>query len=149
MRHETPAELAAQTILDLEAKGQLPPGVRVVRDGDLIQRIEGSWGNTGESDVEGLDLRARLDWKTDLGDMAFDLRWSHVTEDESRVAGEKVPGDFPRDRVHGSLRVRRGALAGAPSIGKHAIPRIFRVRRLRRLCRVAESGGRAPPIHPF
>ena len=106
-----PAELAAQTILDIEAKGQLPPGVRVIRDGNLIRRIEGSWGNTGESDVEGLDLRARVDWKTDLGDMAFDLRWSHVTEDESRVAGEKVPGDFPRDRVHGSLRVRRGRVS--------------------------------------
>ena len=36
-----PAQLAAQTILDLEAKGQLPSGVRVVRDGNLIRRIEG------------------------------------------------------------------------------------------------------------
>ena len=38
--------------------------------------------------------------------MVFDLRWSRVTEHESRVAGEKAPGDHPRDRVHGSLRVR-------------------------------------------
>ena len=111
-----PAELAAQTILDLEAKGQLPPGVRVIRDGNLIQRIEGSWGNNGESDIEGVDLRARLDWKSDLGDMAFDLRWSRVTEDEIRVAGEKSPYTYPRDRVHGSIRVSRGRVAANWSV---------------------------------
>ena len=103
-----PAELAAQTILDLEAKGQLPPGVRVIRDGNLIRRIEGSWGNNGESDIEGVDLRASVDWKTDLAEVAFDLRWSRVTEDEVRVAGEKSPYTYPRDRVHGSIRVSRG-----------------------------------------
>ena len=111
-----PAELAAQTILDLEAKGQLPPGVRVIRDGNLIQRIEGSWGNNGESDIEGVDLRARLDWKTDLAEMAFDLRWSRVTEDEIRVAGEKSPYTYPRDRVHGSFRVSRGRVAANWSV---------------------------------
>ena len=105
---KTPAGLAAQTILDLEAKGQLPAGVRVIRDGDVIRRIEGSWGNTGENDVEGVDLRARVDWKTDLAEVAFDLRWSRVTEDEVRVAGEKSPYTYPRDRVHGSFRVSRG-----------------------------------------
>ena len=107
---DAPAELNVQSILDLEAKGQLPSGVRVIRVGDVIRRIEGSYTNTGETDVEGLDLRARLDWETEAADVVFDLRWSRVTEHESRVAGEKVPVDHPRDRVHGSLRVRRDRL---------------------------------------
>ena len=88
----------------------------MIRDGNLIQRIEGSWGNNGESDIEGVDLRARLDWKTDLAEMAFDLRWSRVTEDEIRVAGEKSPYTYPRDRVHGSFRVSRGRVAANWSV---------------------------------
>lgn len=111
-----PAELAAQTILDLEAKGPLPAGVRVVRDGNLIRRIEGSWTNAGENDIEGVNLHARVDWKTDALDMGFDLWWSRVTEDEVRVAGEKSPYTFPRDRVHGSFRVRRGRVTANWSV---------------------------------
>ncbi len=103
-----PAELEAQTILDLEEKGQLPVGVRVVRDGNLIRRIEGSWDNAGESDMKGIDLKARVDLETDAADLAFALRWTRVTEDEIRVAGEKSPNAFPRDRLHGSFRVSRG-----------------------------------------
>ena len=113
---EQPAELAAQTILDLEAKGQLPSGVRVIRDGNLIRRIEGSWTNSGENDIEGVNLHARVDWKTNVADLAFDLRWSRVSEDEVRVAGEKSPYTFPRDRVHGSFRMSRGRVTAYWSV---------------------------------
>lgn len=111
-----PAELAGQTILDLEAKGQLPSGVRVVRTGDLIRRIEGSWSNSGERDIEGINLRAHVGWKTDALDMDFGLWWSRVTEDEIRVAGEKSPYTFPRDRFHGSFRLSRGRVTANWSV---------------------------------
>ena len=107
---------AAQTILDLEAKGQLPAGVRVVRDGSVIRRIEGSTGNIAENDIEGIDLRARVDWKTDAADFAFDLRWLRVTENEIRTAGEKAPYTYPRDRVHASVRVSRGRVTANWSV---------------------------------
>ncbi len=113
---EVPTRWLAQHIIDLETKGQLPAGERVVRDGNLLRRIEGSWANIGETDVEGVDLRARLDWKTDFGDVAFDMRWSRVTEDETRAAGQKVPGDYPRDRVHVSMRARRGSVTANWSV---------------------------------
>ena len=107
---DAPESWPSQDILDFEAKGNLPAGVRVIRDGDVIDRIEGTYANIGETDVEGIDLRARVAWKTDLADMAFDLRWLHVTENETRVSGEPVPDDYPRDRVHTSFRVSRGRL---------------------------------------
>ena len=108
---DVPTRFPAQSTIDLEAKGRrLPSDVRVIREGDVIRGIESKWFNIGETDVEGLDLRGRIDWKTDLADMAFDLRWSHVIERESRAAGEKVPGDYPRDRVHASLRTTRGGI---------------------------------------
>ena len=114
-----PATLDAQSVIDLEAEGRLPPGVRIVRDGDLITRIEGSWGNSGEAGVVGLDLHARTDWKTDWADMTLDVRWSHVTRHEHRVVGEVQPGDFPRNRVHVSLRASRGSVIASWNV--HAV----------------------------
>lgn len=113
---KVPAGLAAQTILDLEAKGQLPAGVRVVRDGDVIRWIEGSSGNIREDDIEGVSLGAGVDWKTDAADFAFALRWSRVTEDEVRTAGEKAPYTYPRDRYHASLRLSRGRVTANWSV---------------------------------
>ncbi len=106
----------SQDILDLEAKGQLPAGVRVIRDGDLINRIEGSYANIGENDIEGIDLRARVDLKTDAADVAFGLRWLRVSKNEVRVSGEKVPNYFPRDRVHASVRLSRGRVTANWSV---------------------------------
>ena len=105
-----PAALSAQSAVDLEAEGRLPPGVNIMRDGDLITRIEGAWVNSGEADVAGVDLHASTDWETRWADMTFDTRWSHVTRHERRVAGEVQPGDFPRNRVHASLRAGRGSV---------------------------------------
>ena len=111
-----PAALSAQSAVDLEAEGRLPPGVNIERDGDLITRIEGAWVNSGETDVAGVDLHAGADWETDWADMAFDTRWSHTTRHEHRVVGEVQPGDFPRNRVHASLRATRGSVTASWNI---------------------------------
>lgn len=108
-----PAALSAQSAVDLEAEGRLPPGVNIERDGDLITRIEGAWVNSGETDVAGVDLHAGADWETDWADMAFDTRWSRVTRHQRRVVGEVQPGDFPRNRVHASLRATRGSVTAS------------------------------------
>ena len=114
-----PAALSAQSAVDLEAEGRLPPGVNIMRDGDLITRIEGAWVNSGEADVAGVDLHASTDWETRWADMTFDTRWSHVTRHEHRVAGEVQPGDFPRNRVHASLRASRGSVLASWNV--HAV----------------------------
>ena len=108
-----PAQLSAQSIIDLEAVGRLPPGAAVMRDGDLITRIENPLVNSGEADVSGVDVRARAGWKAAWADLVLDARWSRVTRYETRVAGEIQPGDYPRDRVHASLRASRGDLAAS------------------------------------
>ena len=107
---EVPAQLSAQSIIDLDAEGRLPPGAAVIREGDLITRIESPLVNSGETDVSGIDVRARSGWKADWADLVLDARWSRVTRYEDRVADEVQPGDYPRNRVHASLRASRGGI---------------------------------------
>ena len=116
---DQPTRLTAQTAIDLEAEGLLPPGVMVIRDGDLITRIKSPWVGSGETDISGLALRARANWETDWADVVFDARWSRVTDYEHRVAGEIQPGDYPRNRVHVSARASRAAVTVNWSI--HAV----------------------------
>ena len=113
---EVPTSLSAQSIIDLEAAGRLPAGVTVTRDGDFIDLIEGSLGNSGESDVTGLNVQSNMDWKTDWADVVFAAYWSHITENEFRVAGEVQPGDYPRNRVHALLRASRGSVTANWSV---------------------------------
>ena len=113
---EVPTRLSAQSIIDLEAEGRLPSGVTVTRDGDFIDLIEGSLGNSGESDVAGFNVQSNMDWKTDWADVVFAAYWSHITEDEFRVAGEVEPGDYPRNRVHALLRASRGSVTANWSV---------------------------------
>ena len=105
---DVPTRLSAQSIIDLEAEGRLPSGVRVRRDGDFIELIESPLVNGGESDVAGFNVQGSMDWKTDWADVVFATYWSHLTENEGRVAGEVQPGDYPRNRVHALLRANRG-----------------------------------------
>ena len=106
---DTPARLSPQTVVDLDNEGRLPPGASVVRTtAGVIERIENPVVNTGSTDVRGFNFRAGTDWNAVGTDMAFDARWIRVTRNESRVAGVKQPGDFPRDRLHTSLRANRG-----------------------------------------
>ena len=105
---DVPTRLSAQSIIDLEAEGRLPSGVTVTRDGDFIDLIESPLINGGESDVAGFNVQGNMDWKTDWADMVVAAYWVHVTEDEFRVAGERQPGDYPRNRVHALFRASRG-----------------------------------------
>ena len=124
---DTAAEPSSQSIVDLEARGALPPGVAVVREGGTIKEIRGSIGNTGESEASGVDVRAQVGFDTDVAEFVFDTRWLHVARSEERVAGERQPGDFSRDRVHASLRASRDNLTASWDI--HAVSNVWNNRR--------------------
>ena len=113
---ETPATLSPQSIINLEVEGRLPPGAEVVRRNGLIEQIRSPLVNSGESDVDGFDVRARADWKTDWADVVLAVYWSTLTRNETRVAGEVQPGDYPRNRVHGVLRATRDGLTASWSV---------------------------------
>ena len=103
--------------MDLEARGALPPGVAVTRTQEgKVERIDSPIVNSGETDASGVDVRARLDWDIAWADLAIDARWLRMSRQETRVAGELQPGDYPRDRVHGSLRASRGGLTASWSV---------------------------------
>ncbi len=123
---EVPAQLSAQSIIDLDAEGRLPPGAAVIREGDLITRIESPLVNSGETDVSGIDVRARSGWKADWADLVLDARWSRVTRYEDRVADEVQPGDYPRNRVYASLRASRGGITASWSV--HSVSGYWNVR---------------------
>ncbi len=61
----SPARLSAQKVIGLEAAGMLPTGVEVEREGGVIRRITSPVVNSGETDVRGLEMRARVDWEAD------------------------------------------------------------------------------------
>ncbi len=110
------AQLSAQSIINLDAEGRLPPGAKVQREGSVITRIESPLVNAGETDASGIDFRAGAGWKADWADIVLDARWLHVTRSESRVNGVVQPGDYPRDRVHASLRASRGDFSASWSV---------------------------------
>ncbi len=105
---DIPARLSTQSIVDLETAGQLPAGVVVTRVGDVIKQIRSPWVNSGEVDVEGVNIQIHADWKTSWADMAFTTRWLHLSRDRSQVNNKVQPGDRPHNRVHASLRMSRG-----------------------------------------
>ena len=93
------------------------PGVAVIRTQEgKIERIDSPIVNSGETDASGVDVRARLDWNAPWADLVLDTRWLRMTQQETRVAGELQPGDYPRARVHGSLRASRGRLTTSWSV---------------------------------
>lgn len=109
-----PAQLSPQSILDLEARAALPPGVGVVRTQEgKVRRLLSPIVNSGETDAAGVDVRARLGWRTSWADLELDVRWLRRIRHENRVAGELQPRDYPRDHVHGSLRASRGGLTAS------------------------------------
>ena len=112
---DAPAQTSTQTIVDMEAAGEiLPPGAAVVRDQNgVITEIRNPLVNTGEETISGLDLRAHAGWKTGWADTGLHIRWLHVTDHEVRVGGVEQPGDFPGHRVHATLRAKRGGLTAA------------------------------------
>ena len=74
---DVPARLSPQSIMDLEARGALPPGVAVIRTQDVIrtqegkiERLDSPIVNSGETDASGVDVRTRLDWDAAWADLA-------------------------------------------------------------------------------
>ena len=108
-----PAQLSPQSIVDLDVAGNLPPGARVVRDGGHITRIVSPLYNSGETEVAGIELRVGTVWETDLAELSLDIRGLRTTGYEVRVAGQEQPSDYPRDRVHASLRASRGGVTAS------------------------------------
>ena len=115
---EVPSRLSAQSIIDLEVAGRKPPGVEVIRDPDtdVILRIVGPPANSGEDYATGFDVRARAGWETAWADLGIDVRWLQLNRHEHRVAGEVQPGDYPRHRVHASLRASKGGVTAQWSV---------------------------------
>ena len=108
---DVPAQLLPQSIMDLEARDALPSGVAVVRSQEgRVERIVSPIVNSGETAAAGVDVQARVGWTTTWADLELDAGWLHRTRHETRVAGERQPGDHPRDHVHGSLRLSQGDL---------------------------------------
>ena len=125
---DTPASLSTQSIVNLEVSGALPPGADVIRTpGGQIDRIVSPLYNSGETETSGADVRARLGWDAGWADLVLDTRWLHVTRLESRVAGERQPGDHARDRVNGTLRASRGGLTANWNV--HAVSSFWNGRR--------------------
>ena len=125
---DVPARLSPQSIMDLEAREGLPPGVAVTRTQEgKVERIDSPIVNSGETDASGVDVRARLDWDIAWADLVIDARWLRMSRQETRVAGELQPGDYPRDSVHGSLRASRGGLTASWSV--HAVSGYWNARR--------------------
>lgn len=117
--YDQPTRLSGQSIVNLESVGRLPSVAKIIRAGDRIDRIESARVNSGETDAEGLDFRARANWKTGWADLVFDARWLRVTDYEYRVFGEIQPGDYSRDSIHTSLRASRGGVTANWNI--HAV----------------------------
>ena len=115
---EEPATVPAQVLVDREAAGEaLPPGAAIVRSSaGTIERIENPLINEGERRVAGFDLRAGARWEHEWADLAFDARWHRLNQSDVWTAGERDPGDFPRNRVHTSLRASRGGVVAEWSL---------------------------------
>ncbi len=113
--------LPIQSLVDLDAAGKnLPPGTQVVRDGTgRIDKIVSPLSNNGETEIVGVELRAGAAWETDWAELAFDVRGLRTTRYETRVDGLEQPGDYPRDRVHASLRASRGGVTASWNL--HAV----------------------------
>ncbi len=116
---DVPAQLSAQSIVNLDAAGNLPPGAWVVRESGRIDRIVSPLYNSGEAEIAGIELRASAAWETDWAELAFDVHGLRTTRHETRVAGLKQPGDYPSDRVHASLHASCGGVTASWNL--HAV----------------------------
>ena len=111
---KTPVSLPAQMIVDLKKSGQLPANADVILgDGNRISKIKSPLFNSGASVVSGVNLRAQTEWQTDWADMDFEVRWLHLMQPKSYVAGVPNPYDTPSERVHATLLANRNNLTAS------------------------------------
>ncbi len=99
---DTPSMLDPQFIVGLERRGELSdyPAVKVMRLNGQLNRIENLFTNSGESDVDGVDVGIKTDWRTDWVNFILKANWLRVTNYERRTAEQVRPGDIPRNRLH-------------------------------------------------
>lgn len=99
---DIPSMLDPQFIVSLERKGRLNdyPEVRVIRRDGRLSGIENPFTNSGESDVDGVDIGIRTDWETGWANFMLNANWLKIMNYERRIAGRAQPGDIPRDRLH-------------------------------------------------
>ena len=111
---KTTVSLPAQMIVDLKKGGQLPTNADVILgDGNRISKIKSPLFNSGASVVSGVNVRAQTDWQTDWADMDFEVRWLHLMQPKSYVAGVPTPYDTPSERVHATLLANRDNLTAS------------------------------------
>ena len=99
---DIPSMLDPQFIVTLERKGELGdyPSIRVIRRDGRLTGIESLFTNSGESDVDGVDIGIKADWEIDWANFMLNANWLRVTNYERRIAGQVQPEDIPRDRLH-------------------------------------------------
>ena len=101
-------------IVDLKKSGQLPENADVILgDGNRISKIRSPLFNSGASVVSRVNVRAQTDWQTDWADMDFEVRWIHLMQPKSYVAGVPNPYDTPSERVHATLLANRNNLTAS------------------------------------
>lgn len=99
---DIPSMLDPQFIVTLERKGELGdyPSIRVIRRDGRLSGIESIFTNSGESDIDGVDVGIKADWDIDWANLMLNANWLRVTNYERRIAGQVQPEDIPRDRLH-------------------------------------------------
>ena len=109
---DIPSMLDPQLIINLERSGKLGdyPAIKVIRPNGQLTRIENLFTNSGESDVDGIDVGIKTDLKTDRANFVLNANWLRITDYETRVAGQVQPGEIPRNRLHIFLRADRNDL---------------------------------------
>lgn len=73
---------SAQTLVDAEVSGDpIPAGLGVVRapNGSILQIVQG-FGNEGDLETSGVDLKIRTQFDLFSGTLTNDLIWSHVLD---------------------------------------------------------------------
>ena len=104
-----PSMLDPQFIVGLEKRGKLSdyPSVKVIRHDGRLSRIDSFFTNSGESDVDGVDIGIKADCEIAWANFMLNANWLRVTNYERRIAGQVQPGDIARDRLHLLLRAAR------------------------------------------
>jgi len=104
-----PSMLDPQLILDLEKEGKLGdyPEIKVIRHDGRLSRIENLFTNSGESDVDGVDIGIKADYQIAWANLMLNANWLRVINYERRIAGQVQPEDIARDRLHLLLRAAR------------------------------------------
>lgn len=106
---KVPSMLGPQLILDLEKRGRLSdyPEIKVIRNDGRLSRIENLFTNSGESDLDGIDIGIKTDCEIAWANLMLNVNWLKITNYERQIARQVQPGDIARDRLHLLLRAAR------------------------------------------